>query len=145
MGYYTIDGKQPPTYFAIPIHLESRVNQAYINISGLEPGPHRLEVVNSGNAGTAALGFGYIRTKNSSGIVKKRGKVIGAAVGASLGAVLLIGILAIFFILRRRRRLQGAVKVDEIEGEIKANTGTEIRHDPVGRTAYPGQNPVQDG
>ena len=125
------------------------MNQAYINISGLEPGPLQLRVVNSGSSATAALGFGYIHTEDSlPRKAKKHGKVIGAAVGASLGAVLLIGILAIIVIRRRRRRLQGEAIVDGVAGEIKATRMSETRNDLGERTAYPGQTPVtvaQDG
>ncbi|KAJ2926696.1 hypothetical protein H1R20_g10414, partial [Candolleomyces eurysporus] len=114
LGYYILDGQQPPKSFVIPATgSESLSNYAYINITGLNPGPHRLELRNGGNETTAALGFRSILTQNTlSPSFQPRkgpqtsGKTIGGVVGGALCAVLLLIILAILIRQRRKRRQQ---------------------------------------
>ena len=76
-----------------------------MNVSGLKPGRHRLEVVNRGISATAPLGLGYIYTRNSTPRkAEQGGKIIGAAVGGS-PAALVLGVLAVIVIRRCRRGL----------------------------------------
>lgn len=127
MGQYTIDGKEPPTTFVIPSRSGNFSNQPYFNISGLDPGPHRLQVTNAGNATSAALAFTYFYLQNSpanapnipspsttvspgdadTGLTptsnRDSGKVIGAAVGGSVGGLMLVALAIMVLILRRRR------------------------------------------
>ncbi|KAJ2921307.1 hypothetical protein H1R20_g15787, partial [Candolleomyces eurysporus] len=95
LGQYMIDGKEPPTSFVIPSRSESFTSQPYFNVTGLKPGPHRLQVTNVGSAGTAALGLTYIHTRNLPATTRNPDsrKVIGGAVGGSLGAFLLIVVI----------------------------------------------------
>src|SRR5690242_4169570 len=60
---WSIDGG-PSTDFVIPATTVSKYNQPYFNVSGLEPGPHRLLVTNKGNASTTPLSFTYFYTKH---------------------------------------------------------------------------------
>ncbi|KAJ3523928.1 hypothetical protein NMY22_g11221 [Coprinellus aureogranulatus] len=62
-GAYSLDG-QPPTEFIIPATFTSS-RKPHFSILSMDPGPHRLEVVNKGNSSTAALSFGRIYTQNS--------------------------------------------------------------------------------
>ncbi|RXW13708.1 hypothetical protein EST38_g12143 [Candolleomyces aberdarensis] len=107
IGQYQIDGGKLET-FVIPPTAKNRNNQAYFNVTGLRPGPHRLTVMNAGNESTTALGINYITAKNSAEMTSggRSGKVIGAAVGGSIGAVLLavLGVLAIIWYRRRKRQ-----------------------------------------
>lgn len=125
MGQYTVDGKEPPTSFVIPSRSGDFSNQPYFNISGLNPGPHRLQVTNAGSATSAALAFTYFYLQNSpantpntpnttvspgdaeTGLIpagnRDSGKIIGAAVGGSVGGVLLVALVIIALIIRRRR------------------------------------------
>ncbi|KAJ3505581.1 hypothetical protein NMY22_g17535 [Coprinellus aureogranulatus] len=104
LGSYSIDG-QLPTEFVIPA--PSAFQQPYFSILTMEPGQHRLEVVNKGNSSTAALGFHHIYTKNSPVIAtqsgpSKRPRIVGAAVGGVFGAIV-IAALAIWGIVLLRR------------------------------------------
>jgi hypothetical protein len=96
----------------------------FFNISGLDPGTHRLEVVNGGNDGTAALGLTHIYTRNSTRVSTppvseppaptvttakgSKGIIVGAVVG-SVAALALIILLAYGIIIFRRRRGQTGV------------------------------------
>ncbi|RXW16747.1 hypothetical protein EST38_g9101 [Candolleomyces aberdarensis] len=103
LGQYLVDDQVAPTNFDIPLRGGPFFNQPYFHVSGLSPGPHRLQVTNAGNTNTAALGVTHIYLKNSPISKRDTGKVIGGAVGGSIGAVLLL--LAIMIFIWRRRRL----------------------------------------
>lgn len=95
MGQYMIDGEKSRKSFTIPSRPEPWSNQLYFNITGLTPGPHRPTVINAGDENSAPLGLSFVYTKNGPDDTPQspRGpstKVIGAAVGGSLCAVLLV-------------------------------------------------------
>ncbi|RXW16750.1 hypothetical protein EST38_g9104 [Candolleomyces aberdarensis] len=108
-GSYTIDGQHPFTHFVIPSNSRSqnfRLNQEFFSISGLPPGPHRLEVINEGDETTTSLALTHIYTKHSSSANQKSSsKVIGGAVGGGLGLILVL-VLVVVIAIRRRRRHQ---------------------------------------
>ncbi|KAJ3505580.1 hypothetical protein NMY22_g17536 [Coprinellus aureogranulatus] len=86
-GTYSLDGSAPKP-FSIPATTTSRSRQPYFEILKMDPGPHRLEVINLGNESTTALSLSYIYTKNSPALTSQSGKmraIIGAAVGGDGG------------------------------------------------------------
>ena len=112
VGYYILDGQGPAQSFVIPATgSEPLSNYPYINITGLNPGPHHLEVRNAGDETTAALGILSIIVKDTSSPSSEpsknsrtSGKIIGGVVGGGLCAALLLVILAILLWRRRKRR-----------------------------------------
>jgi hypothetical protein len=135
----------------IPQPSDTANNQAYFNVTELKPGPHRLTVTNAGDESTAALGINYIYTKNASTTPRSSSaKVIGAAVGGSLGAVLLavLGILAVIW-FRRRQRQRGhdasSIGGTTLGKAMSITSGsTDIRelHTPVSPTQGPWSQPA---
>jgi hypothetical protein len=106
-----IDGEESRKSFEIPSTPNgSLYNQPYFNVTGLKPGPHRLTVINSGSDGTTALGLTHIYMKNGSAEPESSkgtsAKVIGGAVGGSIGAVLLAMLAILGTIWYRRRKQQ---------------------------------------
>jgi hypothetical protein len=150
LGHYILDGKQPPMPFSIRAPgNQSWLNQVLFNISGLKPGPHRLEVLNYGNSTTAPLGLNFLLTKRSQigqDGGKKR-KIIGGAVGGSLGVVLIILVLIAIFIRRQRRRRQrysGEIGVTK-DGRINTSGKMAEKSQMAGLLAEsraPGTHPV---
>ena len=110
LASYILDGDSPID-FKIPATTVSKYNQPYFQITGLKPGPHRLQVTNKGNSSTAPLAFTYVYSKNahaeSTPEVRpnKVPKIIGGAVGGGLGAILL-AVLLVFCVLHFRKRRQ---------------------------------------
>ncbi|KAJ3523931.1 hypothetical protein NMY22_g11222 [Coprinellus aureogranulatus] len=82
-GTYSLDGSTPEP-FSIPATPKGKSRQPYFKILTMDPGPHRLKVINLGNESTTALSLSYIYTKNSPALTSQSGKtrtIIGAAVG----------------------------------------------------------------
>ncbi|RXW19390.1 hypothetical protein EST38_g6454 [Candolleomyces aberdarensis] len=141
-GQYMIDGQEPRKNFEIPSRSGSWSNQLYFNVTGLKPGPHRLTVFNAGNDTTTALGFAYMYMKNGSGDTPSSkgpsAKVIGGAVGGSLGAVLLavLAVLAVIWHRRRKRQREqnassmGGTTMGKAMSITSASTGIKEQHTP---------------
>jgi hypothetical protein len=150
LGHYTLDGKKPPTPFEIRAPgNEYWWNQVLFNISGLKPGPHRLEVVNDGNLTTAPLGLSFIRTKGSQHGQDggKKRKIIGGAVGGTLGVVLIILVLIVIFIRRQRRRRQRQSEEFGVTMDGPAKTSSKMREKsqtpaPLAEPQAPGTHPA---
>lgn len=102
---YSIDGQPFGSVVSIPAKRGLQFNQAYFNVTGLDPGPHTLQVVNRGNPSTAPLGLSYIYTKHAPVRTSsnRTAKIVGGAVGGGVGAILL-GMVVFFFVRRLKRR-----------------------------------------
>ena len=124
-------------------------DQVFFNVSGLESGSHRLEVVNGGNDRTAALGLTHIYTRSSTRVTippvteppspttttttgqGSKGKIIGMAVGISVVAILLLLLLAYAIMGLRRRRRQEGVAGGRLGGQQQANGRADVTTEPV--------------
>jgi hypothetical protein len=149
-GHYILDGKQPPTPFSIRAPgNQTWGNQVLFNISGLKPGPHRLEVLNYGNSTTVPLGLSTLFTKSSQhgGDGGKKRKIIGGAVGGGLGVVLIILVLIAIFVRRQRRRHQRYSKEIGVTKDGRINTSGKMAEKSqmpglLAESRAPGTHPV---
>ncbi|KAJ2926699.1 hypothetical protein H1R20_g10411, partial [Candolleomyces eurysporus] len=151
LTYDFVDGEEPKD-FTIPASSVYSDHQALFNVTGLKPGPHRLTVTNAGDESTAGLCINYIYTKNSADTTPRgrSGKVIGAAVGGSIGAVLLavLAILAVVWYQRRKRQreqdvsLMGGTILGEAMSITSASTEIKGQYTPGSPTQGPWNQPA---
>lgn len=141
MATYTLDDGAPIA-FNIPATAVNKVYQPYFSIPSMEPGPHRLEVINKGNDSTTPLAFSYIYTKNAPASAQpasqpnRLSKIIGGAVGGGLGAILLV-VLLVFGVIEIRKR-RSHMREEPVLTPSAPNLEVTMPHSGVVSHHFPG-------